>query len=275
MLNILVPTDFSDLSKVALQYAIRIAKNLNGMVTLLHIVESNNVLAVNPLKKGKVAQIRKAKDELSDLVREASIYAKSKVPIAIDMAKKTSSFHESVNAHAKRIKSGLIVIGTHGASGFKKTFLGSNTTSLMEITDIPMVVVPDQADLRTIENVIYATDLKYLDYELNTLVSFAEKFNATVHVLHILKPGEVFEEAEARIDEAVKKLSYRKVLSLVTFDEDVDEAISQYINVSSADMLAMFSHRPSFYEKIFDKSVTRKMAFHGTIPLLVFRQKSN
>jgi hypothetical protein len=37
-------------------------------------------------------------------------------------------------------------------------------------------------------------------------------------------------------------------------------------------VLAMFTHEISFFEKVFDKSMTRRMAFHSRIPLLAFRQ---
>ena len=64
------------------------------------------------------------------------------------------------------------------------------------------------------------------------------------------------------------------MVTLVLVDNDIHSAIDQYVEVSKADVLAMFTHELSFFEKVFDRSMTRKMAFHSRIPLLAFRQRS-
>jgi nucleotide-binding universal stress UspA family protein len=93
-----------------------------------------------------------------------------------------------------------------------------------------------------------------------------------VHILHIVERGSDIERAEEEIEKVVKKTGYKNIVTLVTFDPDVDEAIDHYISVSHADLITMFTHEPSFFDKVFDKSVTRKMAFHSKIPLLAFKQ---
>jgi 4-hydroxyphenylpyruvate dioxygenase-like putative hemolysin len=56
-------------------------------------------------------------------------------------------------------------------------------------------------------------------------------------------------------------------------NKKIDEAIDHYTGVVKADLLAMFTHEASFYEKLFDRSMTRKMAFHSKVPLLAFKQR--
>src|SRR5688500_10399580 len=56
MVNILVPTDFSALSKVAVQYAIKIANTLNGNITLLHVITITEPVRVSMNDKMKVLQ---------------------------------------------------------------------------------------------------------------------------------------------------------------------------------------------------------------------------
>jgi nucleotide-binding universal stress UspA family protein len=164
-------------------------------------------------------------------------------------------------------------MGTKGATGLRKAVIGSNTASMIAESSIPVLAVPEDASIRTIRNVIYATDLKNLEMELNTLIPYVKQFDCVVHILHIVESGSDIELAEVRIQEIVAQSGYNNVVTLVTFSPDIDEAIDHYITLSKADMLAMFTHEPTFFEKVFDQSITRKMAFHSKIPLLAFKNK--
>ena len=77
---------------------------------------------------------------------------------------------------------------------------------------------------------------------------------------------------EKKIDGIVKKAGITKIICKVIVNKNIDEAIDYYVAESNADLLAMFTHDVSFYEKLFNRSMTRKMAFHSKIPLLAFRQ---
>ena len=275
MVNILVPTDFSDLSKVAVQYAVKIANKLGGNVTMLHVI--NIQQTVRATMKMKVRSLERdlinhAKEDLENLLNEVSQHVETRQPIKYKVVR-GASFNESVRRAAKRLRTGLIVMGTRGASGLKKAIMGSNTASIIEISHVPVLAVPEKASFKSFRNVIYATDLKHLEKELNVLVPYVEPFGSTIHVLHILKNGKDMEEIEERIEKAVQKTGYKKFVTLVTVDPDIDGAIDQYSAVCKADLLAMFTHELSFYEKLFDKSITRKMAFHSKTPLLAFKQK--
>ena len=108
------------------------------------------------------------------------------------------------------------------------------------------------------------------DPEPKVLIPLIEKFGSTIHILHIVEDGDI-EALEQQIEEAVARTGYKNIVTLVTVDQDIEGAIGNYISVSKADLVTLFTHKPSFYEKLMDKSVTRKLAFHSKIPLLAFR----
>lgn len=273
MLNILVPTDFSDLSRIAVRYAVRIANKLDGNITLLHVIDfQRTVRSTIKLETNSRELVKSINAQMEELVDDITSRMSVKTPIRCEISK-GRSFSDAVIKEAKKLRSGLIIMGTKGATGLKKTLLGSNTVSVIEASKIPVLVVPEQAEFKTFRNVIYATDLRHLQKELNILIPYVEKFGSTIHILHIVQDGADVGELEAKIEKVVQKLSYKNIVTLVTVDMDVNAAIDQYISVSKADAVTMFTHEASFYEKVFDKSLTRKMAFHGRIPLLAFKQK--
>ncbi|MEQ9412841.1 MAG: hypothetical protein RIF39_03370, partial [Cyclobacteriaceae bacterium] len=56
--------------------------------------------------------------------------------------------------------------------------------------------------------------------------------------------------------------------------DDVPLAIDKYLKGKKGDVLTTFTHELNLFEKIFARSVTRKLAYQGTIPLLTFKRRS-
>jgi nucleotide-binding universal stress UspA family protein len=275
MLNILVPTDFSKLSKVAVQYAIKIANKLTCNITLFHVVTVTNVVRHSMREKTKALEaqmMEKAEDDLNKLLKEVSRTVKTSNRVNC-LAVRGDSFQEVLLKQAKKLKAGLIIMGTKGASGLKKTVIGSNTTSVLEKSKIPVLVVPERASFNGFKDIVYATDLDHVDKELKTLVPYVDKFGSVLHLVHIVASGKKVEVMEEKIDAAIRKAGYPNSCNIVLVDRDVDGAIDQYVQVTKADMLAMFTHKVSFFEKLLDKSKTREMAFHSRVPLLAFKTR--
>jgi nucleotide-binding universal stress UspA family protein len=274
MVNILVPTDLSEVSKIAVQYALKIVNKLGGTLTLLHVVT-----IIQPTRASMRLQLKSLEKDLMDTSREdleafeknISKQMKAGEPIKVVVAKGTS-FNDTVLREAKKLRSGLIVMGTKGASGLKKYVLGSNTTSVIEVSHIPVLAVPELGEFKSFKNVVYATDLRHVQKELKILIPYLEKFNSTVHLLHVTPLLKGVLGLEKKIDGIVKKAGITNVVCKVIVNKNIGEAIDYYVAESNADLLAMFTHNVSFYEKLFDRSMTRKMAFHSRVPLLAFRQ---
>jgi nucleotide-binding universal stress UspA family protein len=275
MVNILVPTDLSDLSKIAVQYAIKIANKLGGTITLLHvinIIQPTRATMRLQLKSLEKDLVDTAKEDLDIFVHEVSKQLKTSDPIKMKVVK-GANFNDTIKKEAKKLRTGLIVMGTRGASGLKKYVMGSNTTSVIEVSHVPVLAVPELGDFKNFKNVVYATDLLHTQQELKTLIPYLEKFGSKVHLIHVTSSLKEVSNLEKKITSIVEMSGIKNIICKVMVNKKIDEAIEHYVNVSNADLLAMFTHDLSFYEKLFDRSITRKMAFHSKIPLLAFRQK--
>jgi nucleotide-binding universal stress UspA family protein len=275
MVNILIPTDLSELSRIAVQYAIKIANKLDGNLTLLHVVtiiQPTRATMRLQLKSLEDELVETAKEDLEEFSKEISKGIKTNEPIKIRVVKGTS-FNDTVLREAKKLRTGLIVMGTRGASGLKKYVLGSNTASVIEVSHVPVLAVPELGEFKSFKNVVYATDLRHTQRELKVLIPYLEKFNSTVHLLHVTRSLKEVSTLEKKIDAIISKANIQHVTCKVIVNKNIEEAIDYYVAESKADLLTMFTHDVNFYEKLFNRSVTRKMAFHSKIPLLAFRQK--
>ena len=275
MVNILVPTDLSDLSKIAVQYAIKIANKLGGTITLLHvinIIQPTRATMRLQLKSLEKDLVDTAKEDLDIFVSNISKQVKTSDPIKVKVVK-GANFNDTVKKEAKKLRTGLIVMGTRGASGLRKYILGSNTASVIEVSHVPVLAVPELGEFKSFKNIVYATDLKHTQKELKTLIPYLEKFGSKVHLIHVTPNLKEVAAIEKKITGLVEKSGIPNVICKVMVNKKIDEAIEHYLDATNADLLAMFTHDVTFYEKLFNRSMTKKMAFHSKIPLLAFRQK--
>lgn len=275
MVNILVPTDFSDLSRVSIDFAVKVANKLDGNITLLHVVNiAQPTRASTRLRLEALEEeiISIAKEDIENLRSEVSKNVKTTHPVKTRVVK-GASFNDTVKREAKKLRSGLIIMGTRGATGLKKVVLGSNTASLIEISHIPVLVVPELAQFKNFKHIIYATDIKHIDKEIKALTPYITIFGSTVHIFHVAGNPKAAASAEDKINKGLAKTDYPKFTAKIVVSKNVDKAIEEYTEEVKADLLTTFAYEHSFYERLFNRSLTRKLTFQAKLPLLAFKQK--
>ncbi len=138
--RILMATDFSDCSKVALDHAIQIAKAFNAEIHLLYVFEMQYTEIYPELAKGMEEVMKeetKALNELSEKIRAQNIEVYA-------MSKYGSPGHQIVET-AKRIQADLIVVGSHGRTGLAHMLIGSVAERVVRIAPCPVTVVPQKS----------------------------------------------------------------------------------------------------------------------------------
>ncbi len=275
MLNILVPTDFSDLSKIAIRYALGMARKMNGKVTLLHVTDIGQHAASMRLRLHSLIDelVKIAEEDFAQLLDEMKKYNKTGKPLKYKIEQGTS-FSDTVSRYAKRHKCNLIVMGTHGASGLKKVVMGSNTASMLEASRVPVLAVPAEATFKSLKSVVYATDGLSTLKELRAVLGVVGSEKPVVHIIHVTPDRTEASAIEAKIDKIVAKVGYKNVLVRILENNDPVPAIHEYVTKIKVDMLAMFPHHYGFFEKLFKRSVTKELSYQNTVPLLAFKSKT-
>lgn len=276
MINLLVPTDFSDLSLVAIEYAVKMANRMNGTVTLLHVMD-NVVKPTRASMREEAKAIGReasalAKERFIPILAEAERFNNTGNPILVKI-RRGRSFSNTVRLFAKRNQIGMIVMGTKGASGLTKYVLGSNTVSVMDASRVPVLAVPAKAQFKNFKNIVYAADLKYLEEEVHAMRSYLKLLDATLHVVHVCDKRTDCEKLQADVKGILKQIDYRKSTVMIKTGKPVDKVIDSYVKELKADMVTMFTHKRTAYENLFHRSMTKKMAFQSHVPLLAFKNR--
>lgn len=277
-MKILVPTDFSPLAKAAFLYAANLSVALKAKLILMnafHIDQATRSLAEfttdEVIRKRRLEQENECARHLEEIRRE--VQGEFVAEYAVE---DNGSVVTTINSFAQDHRCDLIVMGTKGASGLKKALLGTNTAGVINDSHVPVLVIPEFAIYKGIKDVVYASDMNNLSEELQILLPLVRTFDATVHILHMHPVGNKPETDEAATSASLRgQLDYAKIDCHYIQSADVKGGIEQYLNGKNADILAMFSGKRNFFERIFEKSNTRDVAYSSMVPLLTFSKKKS
>jgi len=282
MKNILVPTDFSDTAMKAVTYAAEIAQKTEATVFLLHIIEPSSDGIHQHLTLSDRLQQEITNNRMRDLKELQTTVAEVFPGLKLEIKLAKGSVTEAIRDFTEAQQVDLVTMGTTGASGMKEIFMGSVAAGAIGCTKIPVLTVPGSYKMVEPDGILFATNRFEADKDLlNPIVELANLYAATIHVA-------VFVDT----DEAIPPNYLHNVLQLSNYMEllqkmfpdtkfkaelikgsDFEETVDKYNNKNEVDLIAMITYPKSFWEKIMRKSMTKKMAFHSTIPLLAIPSK--
>lgn len=139
--NILVPFDLSTQSTRAFKVALDIAKNYNSKMTLLTCLEGDAWQHKFYDSRADAELLKKQKKVTEKYLEKLeSLADKNKVTVKSQIIKSKSVVNDIVT-FAKSRKHDLIVIGSHGRTGFDKVLLGSVANGVSQKTSCPVLIV--------------------------------------------------------------------------------------------------------------------------------------
>jgi len=274
MKKILVPTDFSDHAEYALKVAAQIARKNNGEIFLFHMLElpSQESDAIN--EGSDIPEImffmQKARERFADLV--ASPYLEGiKITEAIQFEK---AFDGIIN-NSKKHEIDLIVMGSHGASGFHEMFIGSNTEKVVRTSDVPVLVIKkEQAEFNP-EKFVFASDFsEEIKKPFAKVVEFANSFNTQLHLVYINTPNNFksTHAAEKIIHDFVSQFTLvNGHTTHVYSDVNIEKGVLHFANSVNADLIGMCTHGRQGLAHFFNGSVSEDLVNHAVRPVVTFR----
>jgi nucleotide-binding universal stress UspA family protein len=140
--SILVPIDFSETSKKALVYAVRMAEQFGAKIVLLNVVEpiATPDMAYHPLMLEPEKARQVARERLDTVCRRARLSGRLFDKIVV---RHGSPFTEITEA-ARTLKVDLIILTTHGYTGLKHVFMGSTAERVVRHAPCPVLIVREK-----------------------------------------------------------------------------------------------------------------------------------
>ena len=273
MKKILVPTDFSEHAGYALRLAAQIARKNGGEIFLLHMLElphqgSDAVGSGHDLPEimlFKNAAINKLEELMDD---EALKDIKVSEIIQFELA------FDGIMNISKKNNVDLIVMGSHGASGFKEMFIGSNAEKVVRHSDIPVLIIKKEADDFEVNKFVFASDFSdEIKNPFNKVVEFANKFDAELHLVMIntpssFKPTHVAKEI---MDSFISNFNINKFSTHIYNDVNVENGVLNFANYINADLIGMSTHGRKGLAHFFNGSISEDLVNHALKPVVTFK----
>jgi nucleotide-binding universal stress UspA family protein len=268
--TIVIPTDFSETATQALQYGLSFAKKINATVHVIHINQVAMVDATMPAETYQMF-VKEIEDHTHEqfLKLEEQYLKNAGVPY---LTESTYGFvADEICDYATKNEADLILLGTTGASGAAEILFGSNAASVVAKTKVPVMVIPKNTTYKYLTRIVYATDYNEPEFPaVMRLIYFAEQYDCPLDIVHVKSESDRYFNAENNFFKKNKaQFSYPNMSFIDLEKGDIVKSINQYIEDKQVDLLVMAKHNRSFFDRLFHSSLSKKMAIHSHIPLLV------
>lgn len=279
MKKILVPCDFSEPAQQAYKFAIDLASANNGEVIVVKAIDIplmyESAFGVQPyvLEKSLL-------DDLRDSAALSFTTLKQKFPdrdVAITFKVEFGPITLTIKQFIEEHKIDLVVMGTHGADGWKEYVLGSNTERVVRFSTVPVIAVRVAPDIASIKNIVFPTALNFdqiqLVSEIKAIQSF---FGAALHVLYINTPSDFKRDPEIQL--SLREFANFYKLSNYTLNIRNDayemDGIISFAQEINADLVTMGTHARKGLLHLVTGSITEDVVNHIHCPIWTYSLKS-
>ncbi|MDG1729491.1 MAG: universal stress protein [Algibacter sp.] len=270
---IVYPTDFSDCAKNALAYVIAMGKALKCKIKIVHAIEiggiatseeNPNILldTITILEEYAEQMLKKLKKEIESFGLECDY----------DILQGRTLF---LKDYMENINPLMIVMGTIGKNNLENKIFGSLAAQTIRNPKSIVLAIPEKAKFNNLSEIVFATDYHIKD---KTCIEFITKitkyYKSRLKVIHISTLEEDLEEKQNFISKLESQISHvvsnQKLHFELLYGEDAEDKLLEFLEKSKPDMLCLITRKRSFIERIFDRSLAKKMVNHTNIPVLVF-----
>lgn len=281
MKNILIPTDFSENSWNAVKYALAFFKNTTCDFYLLHVTLIYNYASgespIMPLPAIEVIDktiLKQAKTNLKKLVKKITQLPPNPKHKFYTL-NNYDYFIDAVRNHVAEKNIDLIVMGTKGASGLKKAMIGSNTGDLITRVKCPVLIVPENAVFKEVEEIAFPTDyhLFYQTKILNNILEFIKMHDSTLRIVHIAKKNEEITDFQLENKEFLKnffaeeKHSFHKISN-----KKIEDGVQNFVESRDIDMIIMVAKNLNLFQRILFRPTVEEISYHTDVPFLVLHE---
>lgn len=277
METLIVTTDFSGSSVHAAKYAAAISGPLGVRTLVLY----HSYSVAPPITEVPLPEPEELASAHEDRIRALKILESQISPlmahqVSVECVTDDLPLLSGVEQLLKQYGGGLIVAGMTGKGGVEKLLVGSHTALLAGSCRAPVLIVPEEAEFTPITKAVFACDLKNVDETIPThlIDEIIEKLDCRLLVLNVettdsRMAGDVIPE-QYKLHE---KLNHLKPEYHYIEHGSVAEGIMAFADTQRAGLVLAMPRSRGFFDSLFHRSVTKKLAHHTRLPLLLLRSE--
>ncbi|MCO6499849.1 MAG: universal stress protein [Vicingus serpentipes] len=271
MKNILVPTDFSECAHHAAEVAVQIAKEASATIHLLHVVD----IPLTSYDAGMhtyenipetMFLMNHAKESMEKLKNETMFNG-----VEVTTMVEFDLTYSRITNEAKEKNVDLIVMGSHGASGFQELMIGSNAERVVRFAACPVLTIKKKHTKFDIQNIVLASDFKedsapFFDH----FSAFIKLFDAHIHLLKVNTAlnFEITPVSRKLMESFLIKHDVKNSSTHIYNDESEEDGILNFAEEVDADLIAIGTHGRTGLSHLVNGSLAESVINHAGRPVL-------
>lgn len=266
MKKILVPCDFSKPAINAYRFALDVASVNRGTVHLLHVIElpvlHDSVLM--PVLNFEEALFKELKEKSENEFKKVTgKYSAEGVKVKTEVIFGAPS--KMILDYAKDQSIDLIIMGSHGASGLREFFIGSNAEKIVRNSSIPVLVLKDYFK-GPIKNIVFPNTLETekqedLTMKVKALQNF---FKAQLHIVWINTPLNFTSDTITyeRLNAFAKRFMLKDYTINIFNHPDEEKGILEFTRSVKGNLIAMGTHGRKGIAHLLNGSLAEDVVNH-------------
>ncbi len=271
MKKILVPCDFSNPAVEAFKFAIDIASQSGGTVHVLKVIELPVInvsafgLPAYAFDEGLMKELRG--DAERKYTRMVEKYGKGSAKVSFSVV--VGPITPMVRDFIIEKKCDLVLMGTHGASGWAEFFVGSNTEKIVRFSTVPVFAIRKAVPFKSIKNIVFPTSLELTQGDfIKKLKSLQEFFDAKLHILFLNTPFNFVRDQD--LNDYARHYKFTNFTLNIRNDRYEPDGIISFAAEVKANMIAMATHGRKGLSHFISASITEDVVNHAQCPIWTY-----
>ena len=263
--TIIVGTDFSKGSYVALELAVDIANKIHADIQLMWICREKMLYTDD--QNNYVRNL--ATQKMDDLCEKYQPQLNGTTITPIIMQGKVAPM---LAAQADKVKASMIVIGTNGASGFEKYWMGSTAVRIVQEATCPVLSIREGFNFhKSLERILVPLNMSTNSRQkLPVAVKMAKAFGSQINILGQYENTSQAQTVNIYIKQAetfLQKQNIQYTTEIMQSKSLADDVLS-YADTISADLIVISTEQDQILSSLFIGTTAQQLVHHSLIPIL-------
>ena len=275
-MKILVPVDFFETSVSALRYATSLAKEVNGELVVLHVINgmmnTDRSVIDNPRESIKRASVKR----LNQFIDKVSMY-RGEDPIRVSKVVSFGLLGRVISEYVDANDVDLIIMGTRDTHGIFDRLLGSTSIFTVNASTCPVLLIHESTRWTKPKKIVFAIDRDTeIGLPLEMYHAFNEVLSADTDFFHVdVNSTDDIESQKDKITKIIKE-DNRAIYSFRMkrqTSKTLKSGLMHYCMFEDIDMIAIVHRRRGAFERIFRRSNSVDIGTNVFLPVLILKER--
>lgn len=273
--NILIPTDFSETAELAVAHGAHMAHLFKAKIYLLHSVETT-IYTGGPGEPVMIAEAEKIYNMGLEQLKKVAQDITEKYDVEIVTLTVSGKPAAAITQAVTDNNIDIIIMGTHGASGFEEFFMGSNAHKVVNLSTVPVISIRITTTNLGFSNIVMPiSNSLHSRQKVNNVIDIASKYNSTVHILGLLETSDAsdnnkFEIKITSVKHLFDKAGVKYTVKEVRGHNPAVEAM-KFSEEVNGDLIVIMTDHESDLTGMFLGTVAKQIVNHSKIPVMSIR----